>query len=131
MTQIHIVGTAHVSEKSIQEVLDTIDRVSPEVIAIELDRGRYAALKQQMREEDAAKAAAAAEASGELSAAGDENADENTVSTSGYVTSGENTYIQSGQVSDVPPVQIRSIGSVPVVSEAEEKVSAENSKKGP
>ena len=131
MTQIHIVGTAHVSEKSIQEVLDTIDRVSPEVIAIELDRGRYAALKQQMREEDAAKAAAAAEASGELSAAGDENADENTVSPSGYVTSGENTYIQSGQVSDVPPVQIRSIGSVPVVSEAEEKVSAENSKKAP
>lgn len=50
MTEIHIVGTAHVSQKSIQEVRDTIDAVNPDAIAIELDAGRFASLKQQMRE---------------------------------------------------------------------------------
>lgn len=51
MTEIHIVGTAHVSEKSINEVRDTIENVEPDVIAIELDHGRYSALKQQMKED--------------------------------------------------------------------------------
>lgn len=55
MTEIHIVGTAHVSQKSIDEVREAVDRVNPDVIAIELDPGRYAALKQQMQ--DAADAA--------------------------------------------------------------------------
>ncbi|MDO5844568.1 MAG: TraB/GumN family protein [Methanocorpusculum sp.] len=50
MTEIHIVGTAHVSQKSIEEVRETVDAVNPDVIAIELDPGRFAALKQQMRE---------------------------------------------------------------------------------
>jgi len=50
MAEIHIVGTAHVSQKSIDEVRETIDAVNPDVIAIELDPGRFATLKQQMRE---------------------------------------------------------------------------------
>ena len=50
MTEIHIVGTAHVSQKSIDEVRETVETVDPDVIAIELDPGRFAALKQQMRE---------------------------------------------------------------------------------
>ncbi|HKM42197.1 MAG TPA: TraB/GumN family protein [Methanocorpusculum sp.] len=50
MTEIHIVGTAHVSQKSIGEVREAVDTVNPDVIAIELDPGRYAALKQQMKE---------------------------------------------------------------------------------
>ncbi len=50
MTEIHIVGTAHVSQKSIDEVREKVDAVDPDVIAIELDPGRFAALKQQMRE---------------------------------------------------------------------------------
>ena len=50
MTEIHIVGTAHVSQKSIDEVREAIDAVNPDVIAIELDPGRFAALKQQMKE---------------------------------------------------------------------------------
>ncbi|MDV0441910.1 TraB/GumN family protein [Methanorbis furvi] len=55
MTEIHIVGTAHVSQKSIDEVREAVDTYNPDVIAIELDPGRFAALKQQMKEaEDAA-----------------------------------------------------------------------------
>jgi len=50
MTEIHIVGTAHVSQKSIDEVREKVDAVNPDVIAIELDPGRFAALKQQMKE---------------------------------------------------------------------------------
>lgn len=50
MTEILIVGTAHVSQKSIDEVREKVDAVDPDVIAIELDPGRFAALKQQMRE---------------------------------------------------------------------------------
>ena len=50
MTEIHIVGTAHVSQKSIDEVHEAVDRVNPDVIAIELDPGRFKALKLQMRE---------------------------------------------------------------------------------
>jgi len=55
MTEIYIVGTAHVSQKSVDEVRDAVDTVNPDVIAIELDPGRFAALKQQIRDaEDAA-----------------------------------------------------------------------------
>ena len=126
MTQIHIVGTAHVSEKSIQEVRETIDRVNPEVIAIELDRGRYAALKQQMREEDAAKAAAAAQIEAESP-----KEDENTISSSGFVSTEENSYVQSAQISDESPVQNPAIGSVPVVTPEQEATASDNTKKAP
>ncbi len=43
-----IIGTAHVSEESINEVKDAIYEQQPDVVAIELDRGRYTRLKQQM-----------------------------------------------------------------------------------
>ena len=43
-----IIGTAHVSEERVNEVKDAIYEQHPEVVAIELDRGRYVRLKQQM-----------------------------------------------------------------------------------
>ena len=43
-----IIGTAHVSEESVNEVKDAIYEQQPEVVAIELDRGRYTRLKKQM-----------------------------------------------------------------------------------
>ena len=43
-----IIGTAHVSEESVDEVKDAIYEQQPEVVAIELDRGRYVKLKNQM-----------------------------------------------------------------------------------
>ena len=51
-----IIGTAHVSEESVNEVKDAIYEQQPDVVAIELDRGRYTKLKKQMMgiEEDEA-----------------------------------------------------------------------------
>lgn len=43
-----IIGTAHVSEESVNEVKDAIYEQQPDVVAIELDRGRYIKLKKQM-----------------------------------------------------------------------------------
>ncbi|MBQ6098728.1 MAG: TraB/GumN family protein [Methanobrevibacter sp.] len=43
-----IIGTAHVSANSVDEVKDTIYEQHPEVVAIELDRGRYTRLKNEM-----------------------------------------------------------------------------------
>ncbi|MDY0267391.1 MAG: TraB family protein [Methanimicrococcus sp.] len=40
-TQIIIIGTAHVSEKSVREVRETIQREKPDIVAIELDQNRY------------------------------------------------------------------------------------------
>ncbi|MDL2260802.1 TraB/GumN family protein [Methanimicrococcus sp. OttesenSCG-928-J09] len=40
-TQIIIIGTAHVSEKSVQEVRETIEREKPDIVAVELDANRY------------------------------------------------------------------------------------------
>ncbi|GAB3694627.1 TraB/GumN family protein [Halorubrum pallidum] len=36
-----VVGTAHVSERSVDEVEETIERERPDVVAVELDEGRY------------------------------------------------------------------------------------------
>ena len=44
-SQIIIVGTAHVSEKSVRQVVETIEREQPDIVAVELCRGRYDALK--------------------------------------------------------------------------------------
>jgi pheromone shutdown-related protein TraB len=44
-----IIGTAHVSEESANEVKDVIYEQQPDVVAIELDRGRYIRLKQEMQ----------------------------------------------------------------------------------
>ena len=43
--EIVLIGTAHVSHKSVEEVKEVISREHPDVIAIELCPGRYAALK--------------------------------------------------------------------------------------
>ncbi len=44
-SSIILVGTAHVSEKSVAEVNDVIDREKPDIVAVELCKGRYKALK--------------------------------------------------------------------------------------
>jgi pheromone shutdown-related protein TraB len=49
---IFLVGTAHVSEKSIREVEEAIERYAPDVVAVELDERRFKALQQP---EDAKK----------------------------------------------------------------------------
>jgi pheromone shutdown-related protein TraB len=49
MGEIRIVGTAHVSQKSVDEVKIAIDNFKPDIIAIELDEGRYRGLKQQQK----------------------------------------------------------------------------------
>ena len=43
-----IIGTAHVSEESVNEVKDAIYEQHPDIVAIELDRARYTKLKKQM-----------------------------------------------------------------------------------
>lgn len=47
---IIIVGTAHVSEKSIAQVNEIIDREKPDIVAVELDQGRFHALKGENNE---------------------------------------------------------------------------------
>lgn len=42
---IHIVGTAHVSAKSVEEVEQAIEHVQPDIVAVELDDTRYRQLK--------------------------------------------------------------------------------------
>lgn len=43
-TTFHVVGTAHVSAHSVEEVRATIARVRPDVVCVELDRRRHEAL---------------------------------------------------------------------------------------
>lgn len=43
-TRVTLLGTAHVSRRSAEEVRETIERDAPDAVAIELDAGRYAAL---------------------------------------------------------------------------------------
>lgn len=43
-----IIGTAHVSEESVNEVKDAIYEQHPDIVAIELDRGRYAKIRNRM-----------------------------------------------------------------------------------
>ncbi len=45
---LKIIGTAHVSQESVEEVKDAIYEHQPDVVAIELDKGRYTKLKQEM-----------------------------------------------------------------------------------
>ena len=45
---LKIIGTAHVSQESVDEVKDAIYEYQPDIVAIELDRGRYTRLKEQM-----------------------------------------------------------------------------------
>ncbi|RPJ53018.1 MAG: TraB family protein, partial [Methanobacteriota archaeon] len=50
MGEIRIVGTAHVSQKSIDQVRTEIEEFQPEIVAVELDQARYEALKKQAKE---------------------------------------------------------------------------------
>jgi pheromone shutdown-related protein TraB len=50
MAEIRIIGTAHVSKESVREVKEAIEEFSPDVVAVELDASRYAALKKQAQE---------------------------------------------------------------------------------
>lgn len=47
MSEIRLVGTAHVSQKSIDEVHAAIEEFVPDIVAVELDPPRYAALKKE------------------------------------------------------------------------------------
>jgi pheromone shutdown-related protein TraB len=47
MTEIRVVGTAHVSQQSVDEVRAAIGEFTPDVVAIELDASRFQALKRQ------------------------------------------------------------------------------------
>lgn len=47
---ILLVGTGHVLEKSVKEVEEVIEREKPDIVAVELDKGRYNALKGEMKE---------------------------------------------------------------------------------
>ncbi len=42
---VRVVGTAHVSEASVEEVEEVVDAERPDVVAVELDEGRYRQLK--------------------------------------------------------------------------------------
>ncbi|NUN16496.1 MAG: TraB/GumN family protein [Myxococcales bacterium] len=46
---VYLIGTAHVSEKSVQEVKDTIALVKPDTVCVELCEARYAALTDENR----------------------------------------------------------------------------------
>ena len=50
--EIIIVGTAHVSEKSVQEVTKAIEELRPDIVAVELCPGRYRALTGQEEERE-------------------------------------------------------------------------------
>jgi pheromone shutdown-related protein TraB len=50
MAEIRLVGTAHVSQKSIEEVCAGIEEFQPDIVAVELDPPRYAALRNKGQE---------------------------------------------------------------------------------
>jgi pheromone shutdown-related protein TraB len=50
MAEVKIVGTAHVSQQSVDEVRAAIEDYKPDVVAIELDSSRFTALKKQARD---------------------------------------------------------------------------------
>ncbi|MBP7411516.1 MAG: TraB/GumN family protein, partial [Methanoculleus sp.] len=50
MAEIHLVGTAHVSQKSIEDVRSAIEGFQPDIVGVELDRGRYVSLTQETPE---------------------------------------------------------------------------------
>ncbi|HEY5938651.1 MAG TPA: TraB domain-containing protein, partial [Kofleriaceae bacterium] len=43
-TTYYVIGTAHVSQKSVDDVRTLIDAVKPDVVAVELDKTRHEAL---------------------------------------------------------------------------------------
>jgi pheromone shutdown-related protein TraB len=49
---ITLVGTAHISKKSIKEVREVINKEKPKIVAVELDQARYDALTKKKRWEE-------------------------------------------------------------------------------
>ncbi|HWR25549.1 MAG TPA: TraB/GumN family protein [Methanosarcina sp.] len=49
-SKIVLIGTAHVSEKSVAEVKAAIRKIKPDIVAVELCRGRYNSLKGNVQE---------------------------------------------------------------------------------
>jgi pheromone shutdown-related protein TraB len=47
--RFYLVGTAHISEKSVREVRDTIEKVRPDTVAVELCDTRYQAIMDESR----------------------------------------------------------------------------------
>lgn len=47
--EIYLLGTAHVSRRSVEEVRRTIDEIRPDTVAVELDRTRYETLVDESR----------------------------------------------------------------------------------
>ncbi len=45
--QIYIVGTAHVSKESVEDVRTTIERIQPDIVCVELCKARHQALTQR------------------------------------------------------------------------------------
>ena len=45
MTKILIVGTSHIAKESVDQVKRVIEQTQPEVVAVELDKGRLASLQ--------------------------------------------------------------------------------------
>lgn len=50
-SKIVLIGTAHVSEKSVDEVKAAIRNLKPDIVAVELCRGRYNSLKGNVQED--------------------------------------------------------------------------------
>src|SRR5208337_66319 len=50
LENIMLVGTAHVSEKSVKDVEEAIEAYKPDVVAVELDARRYQALREGNQE---------------------------------------------------------------------------------
>lgn len=49
-SKVVLIGTAHVSEKSVAEVRDAIRKLKPDIVAVELCRARYDSLKGNVQE---------------------------------------------------------------------------------
>jgi pheromone shutdown-related protein TraB len=49
-SKVVLIGTAHVSEKSVAEVKEAIKNLKPDVVAVELCRGRYDSIKGNVQE---------------------------------------------------------------------------------
>ena len=50
MAEIRIIGTAHVSQQSVDEVRGAIEEFRPDIVAIELDPARFTAVKKQAQD---------------------------------------------------------------------------------
>ncbi|WP_214084291.1 TraB/GumN family protein [Methanoculleus sp.] len=50
MTEIRLVGTAHVSQKSVEEVRSAIEEFQPDIVGVELDQGRFISLREEATE---------------------------------------------------------------------------------